>query len=112
MEMSGRRMMSVSVNEVADGSHTIMLKRGGIKHEISLSEDLIKKRQEGFRKILERNVSAGGDQPRFPVNGPRTPEFDDVIRELARYGRDTFKAMHRPEAPEGLRAELRGVRDL
>src|SRR5258706_3069008 len=83
------RVASIAVNEAPDGTHQLMMKRGGMHRSFSLNQLLLQKSVTEMREKLfdATALDAAAQFPRFLDGAPENePMFDDVIRDLAKAG--------------------------
>jgi hypothetical protein len=81
-----KRKVAVAVNQDSGrATHSFMVKQGNITKEVSLPEDMIGDQIAKFRDILDRAMRQEHKHGVFSKN-PRAPEFDEVVRDLARQG--------------------------
>jgi hypothetical protein len=106
------RALCIGVNQDAGGStHTVMVK-GQQAGSFHLTEQLLAAEVARFRAILKQAAVKNGNQPGFPSfpapGQVPSPEYDEVIRQLAEWGGKMFHALF-GRAPPPMEETLRGL---
>jgi hypothetical protein len=107
----GKRVASVAVNESADGTHLLMLKRGSKAANVGLAQPFLQQQTKETRELLW-SASADGELPRFPTGEAGDPEaFANAIRSLAEKGSALRLRVFGSDAGDGaVQSMLRDVR--
>jgi hypothetical protein len=75
LDAFGERAFSVALNDdLARGTHTLMIKQDGVRRSIALSEKQVDAQMTRFRDLLEKTTS------------DEAPPFDETVRNLAQIG--------------------------
>jgi hypothetical protein len=107
------RALSVALNEdVRGGTHTLMIKKDGVRESIALTEAQIKKYMDEFRDLLREasNAIGASAQRLFPVDESSAPErsqrFEAYLRKIAKLGQDIWLKLGRRGANTDALLEL------
>jgi hypothetical protein len=118
LDKLGKRALSLSMNEDADGStHSIMLYRDGVAKRFRIPAPIMKTATDGFWDFLKQATGPDKTKPRFstyPEEGePIAPEFHEVLKQAIDLGNELYRGLKKDvrQLTEEL-AVLRGNSDV